>query len=150
MSYSKIEKYALNSVAEIAKAKGYDIYDVEYEKEGPHWFLRIYIESENGVLLDDCEDISRLAGDVFDKDDVIKDNYFLEVSSPGLERSLRLDKHFDKAIGENILVRQKKGKTIEGKLLSHSFDNITLLTDEEVVVPKQNIKKTNVIFDFNS
>lgn len=147
MSYSKIENYALGIVAEIAQEKGYDIYDVVYEKEGPHWFLRVYVESENGVNLDDCEAISRLFSEILDKDDIIKDNYFLEISSPGLERVLTQDKHFDKAFGEKVFVKLKKGKSHEGVLLSHKPESIML--DDETIIQKQDIKKVNIIFDYN-
>ncbi len=145
MSYSKTESTVLGIAQSVANAQGYDVYDVEYVKEGPHWFLRIFITGGDGVSLDDCEIISRAVGDVLDRDDVVKENYFLEVSSPGIERALRQDFHFDGAIGENIRVMLKNGKTVEGVLMAHDADNITV---DDNPIGKQNIKKANILFDF--
>ncbi len=147
MSYSKTESNVLRLAEGIAVAQGYDIYDVEYVKEGPHLFLRVYITSEDGVNLDDCEVISRSLGDILDTEDIIKENYFLEVSSPGIERLLRQNSHFDGAIGEKIKVMQKNGKSFEGVLTANSDNSIIL--DGEKEIKKQDIKRANIIFDFN-
>ena len=147
MTYSKTEKYALKISEEAAKAHGYEIYDVEYVKEGPHWFLRVFIDRESGVSLDDCEIISNMISARLDKDDFIKGSYFLEVSSPGLERMLR-SSHFEKAIGKRIAVAKKDGKTINGILTASSDSDITL--DENIIISKNMIKKANILFDFMS
>lgn len=146
MAYSKIENFALKISEEIVKAHGYGIYDVEYVKEGPHWFLRIYIENESGVNLDDCEKISRAVSDRLDKDDIIKNNYYLEVSSPGLERSLRQSRHFEDALGEKVRVRLKNGSESTGVLTSHTSESITL--DGNMIIQKKDISKANVVFEF--
>ncbi|OQB14225.1 MAG: Ribosome maturation factor RimP [Firmicutes bacterium ADurb.Bin193] len=148
MQYSKTEKYAFNVAEPIARASGCGVYDVEYVKEGPRWFLRIYIEKEGGVSLDDCEGVSRKVSDTLDRDNFIRDNYCLEVSSPGIERALRWDAHFDGALGQKIFVRQKNGETHEGVLLSHDSASITI--DGGVSIPKQDIKRANIVFDFDT
>lgn len=147
MAYSKIESFALSLAKEIAKPLGYDIYEVEYVKEGPHWFLRIYIERETGISLDDCEDISRALSEKLDEHDIIKANYFLEVSSPGLERVLRQNNHFDKALSKKISVKLKNGKEYIGTLLENKSESITL--DDNIIILKQEIAKANIVFDFN-
>ena len=148
MTYSKTEKYALKISEEAAKEHGYEIYDVEYVKEGPHWFLRIFIDRESGVSLDDCEIISNMISARLDREDFIKGSYFLEVSSPGLERMLRSSSHFEKAIGKRIAVIQKDGKTINGILTASSDSDITL--DENTIISNNMIKEANSLFDFLS
>lgn len=84
---------------------GYNLYDVEYTKEGKNYFLRIYIDSKNGISLTDCEKVTGEINDILDKADYIKEGYFLEVSSTGIERVLRKDKHLEGAIGEEIEIK---------------------------------------------
>jgi len=79
----------------ILKSFGYRLYDVEYAKEGKDYFLIIYIDSDDGIGLTDCEKVTHAINDILDKADYIKQEYFLEVSSPGVERILRKDNHLD-------------------------------------------------------
>ena len=146
MGYSKTEEYAYGIAEKIAARLGFEIYDVQYVKEGPHRFLRIFIEGADGVNLDQCEAVSRAVSAELDLNDFIKDNYFLEVSSPGIERTLRTDSHFDRAIGEKINVMLKDGKTFEGILTASDSKQITL---DDVQIQRQNIKKANIMFDFD-
>ncbi|MDR0405287.1 MAG: ribosome maturation factor RimP [Clostridiales bacterium] len=145
MAYSKIEGLTLKIAEDAAAVHGYGIYDVVYVKEGPHWFLRIYIDRAEGVSLDDCEAISKVIGDRLDADDFIKENYFLEVSSPGLERALRQDWHFDGAVGERVRARLKNGGEYAGVLSAHSGGSVTI---DGNVLQKSGIAKANIIFDF--
>ena len=89
-----------------AKQLGLEIYDVEYLKEGADWFLRIYIDKPDGnISSDDCEAMSRLIDPVLDEEDPISNSYYLEVSSVGLDRPLKLEKDFHRFMGEMIDVR---------------------------------------------
>ena len=83
---STVDK-VLSIIAPIAKEQGLDIWDVRYLKEGASYFLRIFIEKPEGITIDDCENFSRAIDEPLDEADPIKENYFLEVSSPGLGRS---------------------------------------------------------------
>ncbi|MBO7208589.1 MAG: ribosome maturation factor RimP [Clostridia bacterium] len=151
MSYSKTEEIVFAQGELISQNYGYSIYDVEFVKEGPHKFLRVYVWSEEGVDLDICEKISRELSDYLDREDLIPDAYFLEVSSPGIERVLKTDKHFEGAIGEEIKVKVIKGqdKEVTGELLSADDMTVTLLSDgEEVKIERKNIAKANVVFKF--
>lgn len=153
MAYSKIEKSTLEIVEPIASDIGYFVYDVEYIREGPHWFLRIYVDHDEGVSLDDCEKISRTVSEKLDSTNIIPNNYFLEVSSPGIERVLRQDWHYDKAIGLNIHVKLFKAvegaKKIEGELASHTDEEIIIRTPQnDIKILIQNISKANVVYDF--
>lgn len=84
---------------------GYKLYDVEYVKEGKDFFLRIYIDNENGINLTDCEKVTGEINDILDEADYIKTEYFLEVSSPGIERILRKDSHLEENIGKDVEVK---------------------------------------------
>ena len=105
MIFSKIEKTVYDLVLPIAESRGYGVYDVMYVKEGPHWFLRVYIDRENGVDVDDCEIISRSLSTVLDEKNFIDTNYFLEISSPGIERIIRQEEHFDMAVGKEVKIK---------------------------------------------
>lgn len=87
---------------------GYNLYDVEYVKEGKDYFLKIYINNEKGIEIADCEKVTGAINEILDKADYIKETYFLEVSSTGIERILRKDEHLKEAIGEQIEIKLYK------------------------------------------
>ncbi|MDD3766827.1 MAG: ribosome maturation factor RimP [Eubacteriales bacterium] len=147
MIYSKIEQKTHSLAYPIINSEGYDIYDVIYIKEGPHWFLRIFIDSENGVNLNDCETISRLVEQRLDEENFIKDTYFLEISSPGLERNLRQEKHFEAAVGSKIFVLLKDGTRHEGVLSQNTQEKIVL--DHGFEIHKKDIQRANIVFEFD-
>ena len=153
MILSKIEKNTYDLSENLVTSRGYSIYDVEYLKEGPHWFLRVYIDRDGGVNIDDCESISRELSVLLDEKDLVKDNYFLEISSPGIERVLRQEEHFQSAIGENVRIKLYKAvngvKEAEGRLLYADNQKITVKTDfNQFDIEKKNIAKANIKFDF--
>lgn len=119
----------------ITEKFGVEIYDVEYVKEGSEWYLRAYIDKPGGVNINDCENVSRALSDEMDKEDFIEDAYILEVSSPGLGRTLKKDKHLEKSIGEEVELRTykpiDKQKEFRGILKSFDAQNITIVIDEE-------------------
>ena len=89
----------------LAKELGLEIWDVRFEKEGADWFLRIFIDKEGGVSIDDCVDMSHAIDKPLDDADPIEQSYCLEVCSPGVERELKRDEHFMKFIGEAVMVK---------------------------------------------
>ena len=97
----KVESLLKNKIEET----GYNLYDVEYAKEGKNYFLRIFIDKPEGIDLNDCEKVNNAINDILDNADYIKEQYFLEVSSPGIERVLRKDKHLEQNIGKEISVK---------------------------------------------
>ena len=102
---SKRENYEAKAeelLKPIAEANHVEIYDVEYVKEGSEWYLRCYIDKEEGVSINDCEAVSRALSDELDRTDFIDDAYILEVSSPGLGRTLKKDKHLRKSLLEGF------------------------------------------------
>ena len=92
----------------IAEANHVEIYDIEYVREGGEQYLRCYIDKEEGVSIDDCENVSRALSDALDREDFIDDAYILEVSSPGLGRQLKKDKHLEKSLGEEVEIKTFK------------------------------------------
>ena len=102
---SKIEEKVENLVKTTIKKLGYELYDVLYLKEGQNTILRIVIDSEKGISLDDCEKVNDEIKDIIDEADLIKEQYFLEISSPGIERLLRKDWQLKKAIGEEVDIK---------------------------------------------
>ncbi|MGB9886355.1 MAG: ribosome maturation factor RimP [Moorellales bacterium] len=89
----------------VVEASGYELVDLEYQKESGRWVLRLFIDGPEGITLDDCEKVSERVGRYLDELDPIPHRYFLEVSSPGINRSLRKDKDFERFRGQPISVR---------------------------------------------
>ncbi|MCM1089029.1 MAG: ribosome maturation factor RimP [Muribaculaceae bacterium] len=135
---SKRETYESKTEAlllPIVERFGVEIYDVEYVKEGSEWYLRAYIDKPEGVTINDCENVSRALSEEMDREDFIEDAYILEVSSPGLGRTLKKDKHLEKSIGEEVEIKTykpiDKQKEFQGILRSFDADTITIETEEE-------------------
>lgn len=134
---SKRETYESRTeqlLAPIAERNGVEIYDVEYVKEGSDWYLRAYIDKEGGVTIEDCEKVSRAVSEVMDKEDFIPDAYILEVSSPGLGRALKKDKHLAKSIGAEVEIKTykpiEKQKVFSGILKEYDEESITIGQEE--------------------
>ena len=89
----------------IAEEQGVYLWDVRFEKEGSSWFLRVILDSNEGITFTECENVSRPLSDLLDEKDFIKQSYYLEVSSPGLMRELRKPDHFEVCIGDEVLVK---------------------------------------------
>lgn len=126
-------------VRPIAKKFGLDIWDIVFEKEGPNWFLRIYLDKKDSkVTVDDCEDVSRLLSNELDLVDPIEQSYYLEVSSAGLGRRLKKEEHFLRFIGSQIslkLYRALDGKKEFCGTLKGFYDfKIELETNDEVMI----------------
>ena len=99
---ANIEEKVEKLLEPIIEKIGYELYDVEYAKEGKNYFLRIFIDNEKGIDLNDCEKVNNSITEILDKEDYIKEQYFLEVSSPGIERVLRKDKHLKQNLGGQV------------------------------------------------
>ncbi len=117
----------------ITEKFGVEIYDVEYAKEGSDYYLRAYIDKPEGVNIIDCENVSRALSEALDKEDFIPEAYILEVSSPGLGRSLKKDKHLQKSIGQKVEVKLfkpiDKCKEFAGVLESFDEESITIMEE---------------------
>ena len=113
---------------------GLKLWDVRFVKEGASWYLRIFIDKEGGVTIDDCTDVSHAVDPVLDEEDPISVSYYLEVCSPGLNRELKEPEHFLSFIGSEVLLTLYKAengsKTVRGVLKAYD-ENIVLKVDEE-------------------
>ncbi len=151
---SKIEDITETAAAKICEQAGLYVYDVEYKKEGAENVLRIFIDSDSGVTLDDCEKVSRALSDALDELDPIKTAYELEVSSPGIERVLSRDWHFEKSMGKKISLKlfgsSKGNKEITGILSEYDGKNVKVKTDdgEEISVEKEKTAQIKTVFEF--
>lgn len=133
---SRRENYEIRTeqlLAPIADKNGVEIYDVEYVKEGSDWYLRAYIDKPEGVTINDCETVSRALSDALDVEDFIEDAYILEVSSPGLGRTLKKDRHLEKSLGEEVEIRTykpiDKQKEFSGVLKAYDAETVTVEED---------------------
>ena len=151
---ASIEEKVEKLVEPIIKKIGYKLYDVEYAKEGKNYFLRIFIDNEKGIDLNDCEKVNDAITDILDEENYIKEQYFLEVSSPGVERVLRKDKHLEQNIGEQINVKLFKKdengkKEYLGKL--KEFDDFKIVIEQEedeIQVERKNISQIKTVYDW--
>jgi len=125
-------------LAPVAESQGCELYDIEYVKKGRDRILRLYIDKEDGINIEDCERVSREAEAVLDEHDPISGEYRLQVSSPGVERKLRKPEHYTRFIGHKIEIRlfaphspETGRKKFTGKLSDFKNNEITIKTAED-------------------
>ena len=115
---------------------GLILWDVRYEKEGATWYLRYFLEKEDGLTIQDCEDFSRAISDLLDEKDPIQGSYVLEVSSPGIERELVKDWHFQQYLGSTVAVRLFKAvegvRDFVGTLVDYQDGTVTLQLEDDL------------------
>lgn len=151
---SKIEEKVEKLIKEKIESLGYELYDVEYTKEGKDYFLRIFIDKDSGIDLNDCECVNNAISDSLDEADYIKEQYFLEVSSPGVERVLRKDKHLEENIGNEIEVKLFKkddngNKEYIGQLKEFNKETITIKTEEQnYVIFRKDISLIKTVYNW--
>ena len=150
---AKIEAQVQELLEPIINNSGYDLYDVIYTKEGKDYYLKIFIDKENGIGIEDCEKVNELINDILDEKDLIPESYFLEVSSPGLERLLRKEKHFLSNIGKEIIVKLYRpiNKKREFIGILKSFENNKIILEVEKETIEFELKDTvscNTVFNF--
>src|SRR6476619_2666159 len=135
---SKVTDVVEELAAPITSELGLELVEVEYVKEGKNWFLRVYIDKDNGVDIEECGLVSEKLSEKLDEVDPILHNYFLEVSSPGAERPLKKATDFEKAIGKNVFIKTYEPidgeKKFEGIL--NSFDGITVTLEMKIKTRK--------------
>lgn len=150
---ANIEEKVESLIEPKIKELGYILYDLEYVKSGKDYYLRVYIDKKTGISLEDCELVSNNITDILDQADYIKEQYFLEVSSPGVERVLRKDKHLKDNIAAKVQVKLFKPfngkKQYEGVLKSFSENKVALEIDKEIIeIERQNISQIKTIFEW--
>jgi ribosome maturation factor RimP len=134
-------------IKQIVEDNGFKLYDIEISEENEHKYYRIYIQKEDGssVNLDECAEVNRIISPIFDVEEPISDAYFLEVSSPGIERPLKKPEHFKNSIGEKVKITMNDGSKIIGKLQDVTDDKINV---KNKIIPFSNIKKARTYFEW--
>ncbi|MFD1171885.1 ribosome maturation factor RimP [Oceanobacillus picturae] len=139
---SQVIKTTEELLRPILEPKNLELVDVEYIKEGKNWFLRVYIDKPGGVDITECGEVSEELSEKLDNTDPIKEAYFLEVSSPGVERPLKTQEDFKNNINNNIFV--KLYEPIEGEKeyegILKSFDNDLLTIEYKVKTRKKEVE----------
>ena len=149
------EKKTQELITPILEQKDLRLVDVEYVKEGEDYYLRVYIDKDGGVNIDDCVEISRAFNPVLDSENYISDAYIFEVSSPGADRVLKKDGDLEFALGKTVLIKTYKKisgkKGFEGELKKWDEDSLTIASaDEETVFTRSDISLIRLKFDFEN
>ncbi|ABW19067.1 ribosome maturation factor RimP [Alkaliphilus oremlandii] len=154
MAKNRVEKITERLVMPIIQNENFELVDLEYKKEGSNWYLRIYIDKPGGITLDDCQKVSEQLGEELDREDPISENYFLEVSSPGLDRPLKKDSDFIRFAGEIVEVKLYEAlngnKVIEGELvgLEENMIKINVANVGLLELPKEKVALTRLAVKF--
>ena len=141
MAKKKITQITEELLADYLPAEGYELYHSEFVKEGSDWFLRVFIDKapdgsgeESWISTEDCEKVSRYLSEKLDEADPIEQNYYLEVSSPGLDRPLLKPEHYMRYIGREVDIRLYRAvdgrKELSGVLMNYDNDTITIKDED--------------------
>ena len=148
------EQRAEEMILPLVEAQRFELVDVEYVKEAGNWYLRVYIDKEGGITVDDCELISRAFSDLLDEADFIEDSYILEVSSPGLGRPLKKEKDYARSMGKELEIRTyrpiDKQKEFYGILLAYDNNSVTIEEQDKTrrTFEKKEIALIRLAIDF--
>lgn len=153
MAKRKVEVIVEEIALPIVEKLGFELVDTEYVKEGASWFLRVYIDKSGGITLDDCSDVSNDLSKKLDETDPIPGSYYLEVSSPGLERPLKKDSDFKRYAGEPVEIKTfiavDGQKEFEGTLMGLIDGNVEIRQDDKILkFPRSNIALAKRAFKF--
>lgn len=144
---ANIEEKVENLISKTIEDLGYELYDVVYEKEAQDYYLRIFIDTPNGISLNDCEKVNDAINDMLDEANYIKDQYFLEVSSPGIERVLRKEKHLQASIGKEVTCNLFRAIVIKDGKEEKSEKTTEEITQQEIKSKKKKLKsQKNISF----
>lgn len=140
MAKKKITELVAELIGDFLQQEGYELYNTEFVKEGRDWFLRVYVDKlaeGEYVGTEDCEKVSRFLSEKLDEEDPIEQNYYLEVSSPGMDRPLLKPEHYERYTGQEVEIRLYKGKdgtkNIQGVLNGISEDMVTVTDHNDKV-----------------
>jgi len=155
---SKVTDIVSQLASPIIEELGLELVDIEYVKEGRDWFLRVFIDKEAGVDIEECGLVSERLSEKLDEADPIEHNYFLEVSSPGAERPLKKHADFEKAIGKNVYLKTYEPiegeKAFEGILTAFDGENVTLeirikTRKKTIIIPYEKVAKARLAVTFS-
>ena len=152
-SKDKIETIVSHMVLPIASSLDLEFVDVEFVKEGAHWYLRVFLDKPGGLDVEDCQAVSQKLSDLLDEKDPITQAYFLEISSPGLERPLKNQQDFEKYKGQLVTVTTyvpfDGQKSFTGNLDGLIENNIVItVKGEKITIPKEKVASTKLTVEF--
>lgn len=154
MSKDTLKDKLIDFIEPTVTELGFELYHLEFVKEGKDNYLRVYIDRDDeNISLDDCEKVSRAVSDMLDSKDPIKDSYYLEVSSPGIERTLYTEEHLKKYTGSEVVVRLYSAfngkKQYDGKLIDFDKENITIdCAGNNISIPRNKVSNINLRAEF--
>ncbi len=153
MAYNKTEKEVLALLEPIVEAKQISIWDIEFKKEGKDYFLRVFLDKEGGIAIDDCECVSRALEEKLDETDPIPQAYMLEVSSAGLDRAIKYDFHFEKCMGKKVDVKLfaplNGAKEFTAILEGYKEGVVSLAYESEILeIPREKISQLRLTVEF--
>lgn len=151
----RVDTEKLNQIVEpVVQGGGYELVDLEWKHEAGSWVLRVFIDGPGGVTLDDCTRVSHTLSTTLDVSDVIPAAYNLEVSSPGLDRPLKKEADFRRALGQKAKIRTRhpvgeSRRNFSGKLVSVENGNVKIDVGDQICeVPIADVEKANLVFEF--
>ena len=150
----KVTEQVAQFAEPVVQAHGCTLWDVEYVREGGEWFLRLYIDKEGGITVNDCEAVAREMNEILDREDFVEDSYVFEVSSPGLGRPLKKEKDYVRSMGKEIEIRTYRAinreKEFYGILSAYDESTVTIETEngEKMTFEKPDIALIRLAFDF--
>ena len=153
MAESKTAAIVREAVSGTVEAMGYELVDVEYVKEGPNWYLRLYIDKEGGIFIDDCVAVNDATEPIIDQLDPIENAYIFEVSSPGLDRPIKSDRDYERSMGKKIevslYVQQDGSKQYVGVLKGRGDGKITIEENGKLIeIDEKNIAGARLAIEF--
>ena len=154
MAKKKVEDLVWELAMPIAEECNFELIDVEYKKEGKDWFLRVYIDKDGGITLDDCELLSRKLNPILDDQDPIRGSYILEVSSPGLDRPLKKERDFirykDREVEVKLYKPYNNSKHFKGINKGIKDDSLNILLDDDstIKIPMNQVAQVRLYFEF--
>jgi ribosome maturation factor RimP len=144
MAKRKVEDIVHELAKPIIDRNNFELVEIEFKKEGPDWYLRVYIDKEGGITIDDCKSVSEELSDLLDEADPIDQSYIFEVSSPGIDRPLKTDRDYEKNNGKLIEIKLFSPldgkKVIEGILKGHIADEVQIEVEGKML----QIKKSSI------
>lgn len=155
MSKQKVTSLVSKIISPFIEENNFELVDVEFVKEGPHRYLRVYLDKEGGISLDDCKLVSEFLSKELDKVDPIEENYYLEVSSPGIERPLKKDSDFVKFKGKKVQAKLYQTylgqKIFIGELIGLNDNQVEIKSDSSgnvVSIPREKIALIKIVAEF--
>lgn len=152
----KIEENVETLIMPIIENLGYSLYDVQFVKEAKDYYLRVFIDKKEGISLEDCEKVNNAITDILDEKNYIKEQYFLEISSPGIERILRKEKHLEENIGKKVCVNLfraiEKEKQLIGILQKFDKDSLYIIckdSEETIKIERKNISLIKTVYEWD-